>query len=48
MLAIKTILHRTDFSERSDFAFRLACSLPRLRRPTRYLARGQAAPGRCS
>lgn len=27
MLAIKTILHPTDLSERSDFAFRLACSL---------------------
>jgi nucleotide-binding universal stress UspA family protein len=29
MLPIKTILHPTDFSERSDFAFRLACSLAR-------------------
>jgi nucleotide-binding universal stress UspA family protein len=29
MLAIKTILHPTDFSERSDFAFQLACSLAR-------------------
>jgi nucleotide-binding universal stress UspA family protein len=29
MLAIKTILHPTDFSERSDQAFRLACSLAR-------------------
>jgi nucleotide-binding universal stress UspA family protein len=29
MLAIKTILHPTDFSERSDLAFRLACSLAR-------------------
>jgi nucleotide-binding universal stress UspA family protein len=29
MLAIKTILHPTDFSERSDFAFRLACALAR-------------------
>ena len=29
MLAIKTILHPTDFSERSNFAFRLACSLAR-------------------
>jgi nucleotide-binding universal stress UspA family protein len=29
MLAIRTILHPTDFSERSDFAFRLACSLAR-------------------
>jgi nucleotide-binding universal stress UspA family protein len=29
MLAIKMILHPTDFSERSDFAFRLACSLAR-------------------
>jgi nucleotide-binding universal stress UspA family protein len=29
MLAIKTILHPTDFSERSDPAFRLACSLSR-------------------
>ncbi len=29
MLAIKTILHPTDFSERSDQAFHLACSLAR-------------------
>ena len=29
MLAIKTILHATDFSERSDFALRLACALAR-------------------
>jgi nucleotide-binding universal stress UspA family protein len=29
MLAIKTILHPTDFSEGSDYAFRLACSLAR-------------------
>jgi nucleotide-binding universal stress UspA family protein len=29
MLAINTILHPTDFSERSDQAFRLACSLAR-------------------
>ncbi len=29
MLAIKTILHPTDFSERSNQAFRLACSLAR-------------------
>src|SRR6516165_8047637 len=29
MLAIKTILHPTDFSERSDLAFDLACSLAR-------------------
>jgi nucleotide-binding universal stress UspA family protein len=29
MLAIRNILHPTDFSERSDFAFRLACSLAR-------------------
>ena len=29
MLAIQTILHPTDFSERSGFAFRLACSLAR-------------------
>jgi nucleotide-binding universal stress UspA family protein len=29
MLAIKTILHPTDFSERSELAFRLACSLAR-------------------
>jgi nucleotide-binding universal stress UspA family protein len=29
MLAIKTILHPTDFSERSDQAFGLACSLAR-------------------
>ena len=27
MLAIQTILNPTDFSETSDFAFRLACSL---------------------
>lgn len=29
MLAIRTILHPTDFSEHSDYAFRLACSLAR-------------------
>src|SRR5262249_55818475 len=29
MLAIKTILHPTHFSDCSDFAFRLACSLAR-------------------
>jgi nucleotide-binding universal stress UspA family protein len=29
MLTIKTILHPTDFSERSEHAFRLACSLAR-------------------
>ena len=29
MLTIRTILHATDFSERSEFAFRLACSLAR-------------------
>jgi nucleotide-binding universal stress UspA family protein len=29
MLAFKTILHPTDFSERSQFAFKLACSLAR-------------------
>ena len=29
MLAIRTILHPTDFSERSEFAFRLACLLAR-------------------
>jgi nucleotide-binding universal stress UspA family protein len=29
MLAIHTILHPTDFSDRSDFAFRLACALAR-------------------
>lgn len=29
MLAIQTVLHPTDFSERSEFAFRLACSLAR-------------------
>jgi len=29
MLAIKMILHPTDFSERSDFAFGLACALAR-------------------
>jgi universal stress protein A len=29
MLPIKTILHPTDFSERSDYAFQLACSLAR-------------------
>jgi nucleotide-binding universal stress UspA family protein len=27
MLAIRTILHPTDFSDYSDYAFRLACSL---------------------
>jgi nucleotide-binding universal stress UspA family protein len=27
MLPLRTILHPTDFSERSEFAFRLACSL---------------------
>jgi nucleotide-binding universal stress UspA family protein len=27
MLAIRTVLHPTDFSESSEFAFRLACSL---------------------
>jgi len=29
MLAIKTILHPTDFSEPSDYAFSLACTLAR-------------------
>jgi nucleotide-binding universal stress UspA family protein len=29
MLPIRTILHPTDFSDRSDYAFRLACSLSR-------------------
>jgi len=29
LLAIRTVLHPTDFSERSEFAFRLACSLAR-------------------
>ena len=29
MLAIQTILHPTDFSERSQYGFRLACSLAR-------------------
>jgi nucleotide-binding universal stress UspA family protein len=29
MLPIRTILHPTDFSEPSDYAFRLACSLAR-------------------
>lgn len=29
MLALKTILHPTDFSPRSEYAFRLACSLAR-------------------
>jgi nucleotide-binding universal stress UspA family protein len=29
MLSFKTILHPTDFSERSECAFRLACSLAR-------------------
>ena len=27
MLSIKTILHPTDFSEPSEYAFHLACSL---------------------
>ena len=29
MLPLHTILHPTDFSERSEYAFRLACSLAR-------------------
>jgi nucleotide-binding universal stress UspA family protein len=29
MFAVKTILHPTDFSERSDVAFRFACALAR-------------------
>jgi len=29
MLPIRTILHPTDFSEHSDYAFRLACALAR-------------------
>jgi nucleotide-binding universal stress UspA family protein len=29
MLPIQTVLHPTDFSERSDYAFRLACALAR-------------------
>jgi hypothetical protein len=29
MLPIKTILHPTDFSEHSAYAFRVACSLAR-------------------
>jgi nucleotide-binding universal stress UspA family protein len=29
MLAIRTVLHPTDFSDYSDYAFRLACSLAR-------------------
>jgi nucleotide-binding universal stress UspA family protein len=29
MLAMRTILHPTDFSDYSDYAFRLACSLAR-------------------
>lgn len=29
MLALKTILHATDFSPHSEYAFRLACSLAR-------------------
>jgi len=29
MLPVKTILHPTDFSEHSQYAFRLACSLAR-------------------
>ena len=29
MLSIRTLLHPTDFSERSQYAFRLACSLAR-------------------
>ena len=29
MLALKTLLHPTDFSEHSRYAFRLACSLAR-------------------
>ena len=30
MLAVNTILHPTDFSERSQYAFWLACSLARV------------------
>jgi nucleotide-binding universal stress UspA family protein len=29
MQAIRTVLHATDFSKNSDFAFQLACSLAR-------------------
>jgi nucleotide-binding universal stress UspA family protein len=29
MLPVRTVLHPTDFSEHSDYAFRLACSLAR-------------------
>jgi nucleotide-binding universal stress UspA family protein len=29
MLSIRTILHPTDYSERSEYAFRLSCSLAR-------------------
>ncbi len=29
MLPLRTILHPTDFSERSDYAYRLACALAR-------------------
>lgn len=29
MLALQTILHPTDFSDRSEYAFRLACALAR-------------------
>src|SRR5262245_14240243 len=29
MLSLRTILHPTDFSERSDYAYRLACALAR-------------------
>ena len=29
MLNIQTILHQTDYSDHSDFAFRIACSLAR-------------------
>ncbi len=29
MLPVRTVLHPTDFSERSDCAFQLACSLAR-------------------
>jgi len=29
MLTVRTILHPTDFSPRSDYAFRMACSLAR-------------------
>jgi len=37
MLNLRTILHPTDFSEGSDFAFRVACSLAQVHKATLVL-----------